>query len=90
MSSNQAGNGPPVAFYDLPRGQYPFRIRLIRSDTDEVLQEIMVRGLGAVKIDSFQHLKVPVVVETTFANGHQYRARPGAEVEFQIVPPLPV
>lgn len=60
----------PVAFYDLRRDQFPFRLRLLDEATDEVAWESLVRGPGAIEIPSFAPRKVRA--ELTYPNGHQF------------------
>lgn len=77
----------PVAFHDFRPDQFPFRVRFIDLDTDELVHEIIVRGIGGVEVPGFAPRRVKV--EITFANGMQYVEGPeGFESEArQITPP---
>jgi hypothetical protein len=78
-------DGKPVAFHDMRADSFPFRVRCIDMDTEEVVMEQVVYGPGSLKIDGWAPRRIKV--EMTMPNGMQYIEGPGLQEERQVPPP---
>ena len=61
----------PVRVYNLPHDKYPFTVRFLDHETDEVLDTIEVAGPGLAEVPGFAPRKVDVAV--TWPDGHTER-----------------
>lgn len=80
-------DGKPVAFHDFKPEQFPFRVQFIDNDTEELLHEVIVRGISHMEVPGFAPRRVRV--EITYPNGLQYvEGPPGSGLsEMRQVPP---
>jgi hypothetical protein len=67
----------PISFHDLPEDAYPVTMRFFRSDTDEMVWEVIVEPYTVVDIPALarQH-GVPIYCEIAMANGEVTRSTP--------------
>ena len=79
--------GPPgrVVFADLPQEHFPLRIRYLAEADRAVLHEDWLHAPTSVRLGAYE---VPVIVELTLPNGHQYTEFPDGHSSFDLVRPL--